>query len=89
MKTYRHKTSPIKAIHFNGNNFTACREFVGDDCDNSMNFPNIREYLTGDIIRINSGDWITRNENNGLRSFSDREFKENYEEDSSERIINE
>jgi hypothetical protein len=55
---YRKKPVVVEALRFNGDNFKECKNFIGDNYDNTLNFPNIKT-LEG-TMAVNTGDWIIK-----------------------------
>lgn len=64
---FRKKPIVIDAIVFNGDNFKECKEFIGDNYDNKLNYPNI---ITSEgIMRVNRGDYIIKEPFDKKRGF--------------------
>jgi len=55
---FRKKPVVIEAINFDGSNYNECKTFIGDNFDNTLNYPNIKT-LEG-VMRVNEGDWIIK-----------------------------
>jgi len=55
---YRKKPVEIEAIIFSGDNMKECLDFIGDNYDNTLNYPNI---ITPEgVMRVNVGDYIIK-----------------------------
>jgi hypothetical protein len=55
---YKKKPIVIEAIQFNGNNFEECKKFIGNNFDNSLNYPNIKT-LEG-TMEVSVNDYIIK-----------------------------
>jgi len=55
---FRAKPVVKEAVQFNGENFKECKDFIGDNFDNTLNYPNIKT-LEG-VMRVDVGDWIIK-----------------------------
>ena len=48
----------VDAIQFTGHNYRECQKYIGDNFDNTLNYPNI---ITSEgVMRVNPGDWIVQ-----------------------------
>ena len=55
---YVKKPIVIEALEFNGDNFVQCKEFIGSNFDNTLNYPNI---ITSEgTMRVSVGDYIIK-----------------------------
>ena len=80
MAKYRKKSIVVEAIIFKGDNFLECKMFIGDNYDNTLNYPNI---ITSEgIMRVDKGDYIIKEPFDKKRGFYPCKpaiFKKTYE----------
>ena len=55
---YKKKPVVIEALVFDGTNFKKCKDFIGNNMDNTLNYPNIKT-LEG-TMRVSKGDYIIK-----------------------------
>jgi hypothetical protein len=55
---YRKEPIVISALLFNGSNHDECKAFIGDNYDNTLNYPNIKT-LEG-VMSVSKGDYIIK-----------------------------
>lgn len=55
---YRKKAIIIDAIQFTGDNYRECKNFIKDDFDNTLDYPNVRT-LSG-TVNVEKNDFIIR-----------------------------
>lgn len=58
MGKYRKKPLEIEAIVFNGSNLKECKIFIGENYDNSLNYPNIK--TSEGTMEVSVGDYIIK-----------------------------
>lgn len=58
MSKYKKKAIVIDAVEFSGNNTKECLDFIGDNYDKTLNYPNIKT-LEG-VMRVSIGDYIIK-----------------------------
>ncbi len=77
---YRKKPIVIEALIFDGNNYKECKNFIGEDFTNLLNYPNI---ITSEgLMRVNVGDYIIKEPFDKERMFYPCKpdiFKQTYE----------
>jgi len=78
MKKYKKRPVIIEAIQFDENNYKECREFVGENYDKTLNYPNIKT-LEG-VMRVNFLDYIIRGVKGELYPCKPDIFEMTYEE---------
>lgn len=52
------KPVTIEYLEFDGENYLECEKYIGDNCDKTLNYPNIIT-LEG-VMRVNKGDMIIK-----------------------------
>ena len=55
---YRKKPVVVDVVQFDGDNYQECKDFIGDNFDNTMNCPNIKT-LEG-VMTVSIGDFIIK-----------------------------
>lgn len=78
MGKYRKKPVVIDAVQFDGDNFKECKDFIGDNFDNTLNYPNIST-LEG-VMRVSVGDFIIRGVSGEFYPCKPDIFNKTYEE---------
>lgn len=58
IKKYTKIPVEIEAIQFTGYNNAHCQAFIGDNFDNTRNYPNIK--TDRGVMRVNKGDFIIK-----------------------------
>jgi len=61
MEKFRRKPVVIEAVQYTGENNKECLKFIGNNYDNTLDYPNIKT-LEG-TMRVDVGDWIIRDVN--------------------------
>lgn len=77
MSKYRKKPVVINAVQFNGDNFKECKAFIGENFDNTLNYPNIKT-LEG-VMRVSVGDFIIEGVNGEFYPCKPDIFAKTYE----------
>lgn len=67
MAKYRKKPIVIDAIIFDGYNHKECLNFIGDNHDTTLNYPNI--VTSEGTMRVNEGDYIIKEPFDKKRGF--------------------
>lgn len=78
IKKYKKRPVVIEALKFDCENFIACKNFIGNNYDNSLNYPNIKT-LEG-IMRVSDGDYIIKGVNGEFYPYKPDIFLKTYEE---------
>lgn len=78
MKKYRKKPVVIEAVQFNGENYSECKDFIGDAFDNTLNYPNIKT-LEG-VMSVAKGDFIIKGVHGEFYPCKPDIFEKTYEE---------
>jgi len=78
-KRYKKKAGFVDAILFNGENFNECKDFIGDQFDNTLNYPNVR--TKEGVMRVSDGDYILKGIHGEFYPCKPDIFKDAYEED--------
>jgi hypothetical protein len=61
IKSYRKKPVVIQALQFTGDNYKECKAFIGDNYDNTLDYPNIKT-LEG-TMAVDRCDYIIKGVN--------------------------
>ncbi len=77
-KKYRKKPVVIEAVEWTGDNYKECSDFIGDNFNNTLNYPNIKT-LEGDM-RVSKGDYIIKGIKGEFYPCKPDIFKQTYDE---------